>query len=74
MPRNELTEHGKECVRKYVEQRKQEHRDAVAKAHQTANNLLHAFDVAHCDHDLKFEGGIERVATTCTKCGFTWFD
>jgi hypothetical protein len=70
-----LSEHGKQTVRNNVVSCER----SVAKARQwledAEENLKQARRVLICDHELKAVGGVTGASeTTCTKCGFSWFD
>lgn len=74
MPKNQLTDHGKQVVADFLETAQEMYEQSQRGLERARANLQFALKVRECDHDLKFEGGIERVVTTCTKCGFSWYD
>ena len=71
----ELTEFGKQDVENYIERcEQQQHKEAAQKANDAFKQLMKARRIRDCDHEVEYLGGIERVETRCTKCGFSWFD
>lgn len=70
----QLTKHGRFTVSAALKAARLSLKKAQLKVKEAKAEVEKMEAITHCKHKLEMVGGMELVVTTCSKCGFKWYD